>query len=1159
MSTINTIKEQEQALQPLLLAVITLADASVLRLSTHPLNTADGGYQYGGNDYEPRILSYSINAVQAVSEQGISVLPRMSITVADPDKYVWTSFKNIKGAAIEVTFLFWDADSSTFSSDTKQTFTGICDGLQSVTPTQVVISAKNRLDLQRKFLPVMPIQMRCPWFFPTTATQRQAAADDSDSRYYHCGYSPDASGANARGNGSYTSCNFTKADCVLRGMYEEDGSSRTTGRFGGIQWQPPTGGRSRQYVSGDILDVKNDPNEARYGDYVPLVYGTAWVEPPVIAPIGEANSTRTETVLSMGTIEAVFRVAVNDVEIQAASGMDHAVRWIQDPLMAWYLVNRGDRDGAPNVLPGYTHDQTGLPLGDPYGGMATICTVVYKDVAGSDSIPTIRAQIRGRWIRVYTDTSTYTTVWNYLTPWVIMDLLVLVGFTYSDLDIQSFIDAAAIAGENVIHTDQYGNADSSQLRFGCSLVIRRRRSAADVIGGLLRSCDGLLIPNTSTGKLELHLKQTLAEQQPSTVAGSNYDTAVTSMDVDQIPANGYAAYKFDDSTIIQLGGVSTLKLWQRPNSDTPNIVNIGFINAGRDYAADTLRLPDATDVNLIGQEVEQNVGIEGCGSLDQAKRVGATFLAEGLRGNDADDTGGTIYGELETTFRAVRLRVGHICLLSDVHHGITDQLIRILSIQPDTNFETCKIGFQFHEDYWYTDPWGQNADPGFSDTARDRLRRPSFPWCPYSEQPDADDPMFDASDWNFSLSEVHETAADGTAITRVAVTGKQPVNLFSSLQPPKIAIQGTTASSGGTIPGGGVAYYLVICARDSDGLLTAPSNLCVVDVTDDSSPGGENTISVEVHQWDSDTAGYVVFCGNSPNRLSYQDEVASPATPSSVTLTAYNERTWGVPDGEFDKLGLKVKRIAHSGVFGRALSTVGSSSLTFDPGSPGWDTDEWIGYDISVIARTEADVSPAVTLEILNFSITGNDADTLTVTPDPLAAGIVAGDVFVMRSLPVVDADADGNYIEDANWVNDLAGTGTGLAVDQEIGRLLRIIAGTGRGHIYRVKKNTSTRVYIDGEWTTTPDSTTRYIIEEPEFQVVRWTESLNNQDDAADITISANVDNYEGLTMLVQAVTMDGGGNESISSLCPIREIYIWGFEGDLLTDDGIVIPAYT
>ncbi|HUU46438.1 MAG TPA: hypothetical protein VM118_11970, partial [Acidobacteriota bacterium] len=345
---------------------------------------------------------------------------------------------------------------------------------------------------------------------------------------------------------------------------------------------------------------------------------------------------------------------------------------------------------------------------------------------------------------------------------------------------------------------------------------------ADVIGGLLRSCNGILAPNSASGKLELHIKQTLAEQQPGTVAGSNYDTPVTSMDVDQDPVNGYVAYKFDDSTIMQRNGVSTLRLWQRPNNDSPNIVNIGFINASRDYSADTLRLPDATDVNLIGQEIEQNIGIEGCGSLDQAKRVGSTFLAEGLRGNDADDTGGTIYGELETTFRAVRLRVGHICLLSDTHHGIEDQLIRILSIQPDTNFETCKIQFQYHDDYWYTDPWGQNADPGFSDIFRDRLKRASFPWCPYQAQPHADDPIASETDWNFGIEQVYEDTADGSSIAKLKITGKHPVNLFSALQPPKIAIQGTTANSGGTIPGGGRTYYMAVCARDADGLLTAP-------------------------------------------------------------------------------------------------------------------------------------------------------------------------------------------------------------------------------------------------------------------------------------------------------------------------------------------------
>lgn len=101
LTTINLAKEQAATFQPLLLAAFTFADGTILRLSTHPLNVAEGGFQPSGisgfphnsQDFFGRILSKDIGAVQAMSDQGIDMPPHASVTIADADKFIWTNYE----------------------------------------------------------------------------------------------------------------------------------------------------------------------------------------------------------------------------------------------------------------------------------------------------------------------------------------------------------------------------------------------------------------------------------------------------------------------------------------------------------------------------------------------------------------------------------------------------------------------------------------------------------------------------------------------------------------------------------------------------------------------------------------------------------------------------------------------------------------------------------------------------------------------------------------------------------------------------------------------------------------------------------------------------------------------------------------------------------
>lgn len=1134
LTDIASAKDAQQSFQPLLLAVFTFHTGTIYRASTHPLSVAEGGYQYGGNNYIGRILSQDISAVQGFDAGGIDIIPRCAITLADADKALKTGYEDVygfAGAQLDLTFLFWDADSSTFSSDSILKFRGVCDPATSDEAT-LTVSASNVLNLQRRMLPAVPLQRRCPWIFPTTLAQRQDGADNEDSLFFECGYSPDATGGNARGNGAFTSCAYTKAECSARGMYKLDGLSRVTGRYGGVQRDSFVASRSREYTSGNQIDIQNNPNEQRFGKPIPMIYGIAWVDAIVMPTFGDGNSTRFEAIVCLGEVQGIYRVVVNDVELQPATDITGGVNYIiRDPLLRYNVINQGDRSGAPNLDTPWNGD------GDPYGSLCTILCVVPRRLAEASGSPRVRVLVQGPKLRVYTTTSAYSKVFTSNPIWVIMDLLTWAGIGYADLEIQTFIDAAAICDVSISYTDQYG-VTSSHARHSCSLAITARRSAADIIRSVRQGCGAALIPNSSTGKLQIFMEGTLASQQPAAVTGSNYNTAIASKALTGGVVSGYAAFEFT-KFLVDRQGKSSLKIDTAPVASSPNRVGFGFINSERDWAGDSISVLDTASVARIGAETNEQFDADGINTIDQAKRIAALRLARNLYGNARNDSGGTEVFSWLDSFRAVRCRVGHIIRLSSAHFGISNVLARIIQMRPSTNFETVQIVAQRHNDDWYVDAYGQSADPEESTNTRNRLARPSFAWGPAvtgsGATPHNDDPMFDQTDVTFALAEQHETAADGTIITKLAIAGSWPVNLFTGT-PPTVGRQGTTASIGGAILGSGRTYYMAIVALNASGVPSAPSMVCEVVVTNVSTA---NTITIPITGWAAGSKGYVCFVGNTPQLLTEHASAAAGApdlTLTSVTVTAYRQRGKGMPDPEFDRIRVKGKRVAHSGVFGEAVDAVGAGTLTVD--AAGWTVNQWAGRDVSVLG-----ILAGGNMAVLNYLVASNTATVLTVTPSP--SGLVAaGDAIIMRSLPTVGSDGGGNFLLDPLWVNSAPGAGAGLIVNEEVGRLLRIIAGPGAGFTYRIVSNTATKIYVEGAWLTgqTPTSASRYIIEEPDWQVRQDSDSLNNADLNAILYLDVEVTNYRQKVVLVQAVTLDGDQNEAMDSLCPIREIYIFG-----------------
>jgi len=1239
LTTINAAKDlKPTSYQPLLIATVTFTDspATILRLCTHPLRVSDGGFQYGGNDYLPRILNQDIAATQAMSEQGIDLAPSVNLILSDGDRFIWTNHEKaigFKGAKLKLEFIFWDADTATFSSDIKVIFVGICGPAQLDNEDEISVSAVNLLNLSRFNFPTLRIQKRCPWVFPTTAKQREAAVLTEDSPFFYCGYGPDVDStgtaigsppvtphADARGNFNagvpFTVCNFTKADCEARGMYEKDNATpnRNTARYGGIQWSPPESQHTKG-LDGKWLDVGQNPNIAKYNDYFPLVYGKSNVEPPVMNIVGDANLTKLEAVLSFGEIDAVERVIINDVVVAQGTQGGNTIAGF------WNYVATGTRTGARNLDALYT-DSAGLPLGDPYGSLACIEVVIPRALSETTSTPRIRVLLRGRKVRVYTNPTTFTRTWSENPIWIMLDALVLANWDYADIDIQSFIDAAAVCDVSITYTD-LNNLSQTHARYKAGLVIRQRVAANEFIRGLRNNCKAIL--GIVDGKLKVSIKRTLADQQPSTIAGSNYNTAVASKNAAGTATDGFVAHKFDEATLrlVDDGGrsKSTLTVSQSSLQETPNRIGMPFSNEFNDYARDSIEVANTADIVRSGQEVPALAPAEGITNFDQATRIIKWMMAEGFQGNTrggaAGDTGGTLVFSFETSFTALHLQVGRVCLFSHTQLGITNKLIRILKIQPATNFETCRITAALHSDEWYLNSFGQDAEPRYDGRRRDQLDRPPFAWQPYEVQPRTTDPLYDSTEWSFGLAPIYEAAGDKTALARLRVSGKLPVNDFSvNTRPPWVPLQGTTASTGGVLAGG-KTYYCALVAKDTVGAeygVTAPSELVRIAV-----PAGTNTNTITIPDiaWAAGSVGYILFAGTDPTKLAFHS--TSDTTPTSITITtALNTAAYGMPDVEFDKARYKVKRVLHSGVVGIALTGCNLNKLIIQ--NAGWTVNEWTNYDCSIIAFKDAtlasgvaitnatNASPisitaaghglatadrvfitgvlgntaangwyivtvvdantftlndssgngaytsggtsqkvnsltpsTVAMAIANYTVASNTASVLTLTAgNPLDDGVGTGDVLIIRSRPNTTTPTT---LGDSKWIN--AQGPSGLNVNEETGRIVRFIAGKGKGQVARIKSNTSTVLTIEGTFQITPDVTSRYIIEEPD-----WPYSLD--DTPADVNhplrsynFDMPVDNLANQAVLVQGVLVDGGENESFPHQSPVREIYLYGDAG--------------
>ncbi|MCX6632235.1 MAG: phage tail protein [Candidatus Solibacter sp.] len=651
MQTIFELKEQAVTDTPLLLFDCVLPDGQTEHWSTHAVTVGEVAYS-------ARVLRHNVFELQASSGQGVDGVPRISLVLANADSHCSQIERGTgwKGARLTAGLVFYDLRNGAPLTERSVLFQGICNPPDEILEATFRITATNRMNLQRLLLPQVRIQRRCPWEweFPRDEQQRTEGVDGGargkSSRYYRWGYSAGVAGGTGGVDGSeaFARCGYTRTDCQTRGMFLH---------FGGIEFVPPAIS-VRTYGDKSAHTSAISVNEARYNDFVPMVYGTAWYQPPVVFARNDGNLTRMEVLLGLGEIQGVVKVLVNDVEIPAGVAGSNMTG------TGWYNVaTLGARSG------GFNHDfldGSGQPAGDPYGSMACLSVVVTMLVQG------LKLPVYG------VDGSDSGEQFSSNPAWVLLDILRRAGWSLAEIDVGSFATAAAYCDEPIEALDLYGNAIELP-RFQCNLVLQKRKSAGDLVRGV-RNAARLMLTYGANGTLQLRVENSLALEMPEKAEWSN---SVLPLD------GGWPSYEFGDGSngfsgiIRKPGGEPSFRVYSRGMADTPNRFTVEFQDALNEYQQDSFSLVDADDVSRSGQEVSQTLAAVGIPNFDQAARILKLNLDRSVRGNT--------YVEFETSVKAFGIRPGDVITVTYLKEGLNRQAFRVLKIAPETNHRISTI------------------------------------------------------------------------------------------------------------------------------------------------------------------------------------------------------------------------------------------------------------------------------------------------------------------------------------------------------------------------------------------------------------------------------------------------------------------------------------
>jgi hypothetical protein len=418
-------------------------------------------------------------------------------------------------------------------------------------------------------------------------------------------------------------------------------------------------------------------------------------------------------------------------------------------------------------------------------------------------------------------------------------------------------------------------------------------------------------------------------------------------------------------------------------------------------------------------------------------------------------------------------------------------------------------------------------------------------WLPDMVEPQVGDPIYPIWERSFKLWQEYEIATDDTWVPTVWVEGHMTVNQFGSQSQPRILE--IELANGGSL-NGPQTVYCAMTQRNPDELPCIPSNLVAIWIP-------EGLIKQQINltvvaSTDPSLTSWDLWAANDRRLMALQSSGDGPPFAKTVLEGPIENWTQGMPNAAASGLKIQAKHVYHAGVAGVLVTGVSAPNqiqcLDFKGA-----TDNWVGQFLTIISNVNGEVP------LWNFKITAFDAPsgTMTVSPncvtyetdgvtiDPQNS-IQVGDVLIVYSRCT---SADSTSISNTFWDNSVTrnqfpGT-SGMNPGEEVGRIVRILRGTGAGQWRYISDNDNIKLTVTPAWDTTPDTTSFFIVEAP-----NWLDpSETNQPIIAptkDIAVQLHTEipNLTDEVVLVGGYLIDTDGNQTDDQFACYRMIYIFG-----------------
>ena len=1007
MQSVLTAKEELSADTPLFFFDCTLADGTVQHWSSRTIS-------WNGTQYEGRVVRHNLFEAQLASETQVGGAPKLTFELANADSQLseieqQTGFK---GSQLTVQSVFFDLVAGSATTDPTVVFRGLMNPPDTITENTFRLSAMNRISMQRTVVPNIRVERMCPWRFPATAANRLEAVDGGAARgkyslFYRCGYSPDQTNGvgNLDGNVPFTSCSFSRSDCEQRGMFTVDTNGHGTGRFGGIEYVPPTILVRGAGQKNSQLSAVQD-NTASYNDFVPLVYGTQWHMPDVVFSRNDGNLTRMEVLLGMGQIQGILSVLIDDIQIpQGVTGVNMT-------STGWYnLISPGTRNGQQD--PNFS-DGNGNLLGDPYGSMAYLSIVVPNRINDGTSIPAVQVLMQGLKLWQF-DTSGNLLGEEFSSnpAWVLLDILMRCGYELTEINTASFANAAAYADALISVDDPLGGYVQLS-RFQCNFALKESQSAGEVIRSIRNGSQLYLVLNAS-GLLEARIENTFALQQPVLPASSNATSQFN---------GGWPAYEFDATSIARASdGSASVKLSKKGAQDTPNRLSIEFQDSFNQYQQDSLSLADEDDVNLCGQEVAVQWDAVGISTFSQASRMLLLALNKSISGN--------LFIEFQTSVKALGLMPGDLITVSYAKENLQRTPFRVTKVSPGGNYRTATIAARLHDDAWYSD-----AATGITGGLGTQSGRGSGLPAPV-----AGTVVDTNNNLQLGITESEVISGSGSVNVELAVAFTAPTGQIGTLAAPLIGLVPVVATTGGTLAGG-TNFFYAVSAVDSGG---GESSLSFIAQVTTAQGGNTNSAVLDGIVLPVGAASFHVYRGANPELLF---RIASnQASSPTFTDTGLSPLPVVPPDPQFDHVNLywRWELLPVTQVNIHSATTVGNSVLQLIPDkyqaatvritqgtgegqerSIAANTATVLTTDLPWTTEPDATSSFVITENSWRFGALGNSSPIAIDIPERIGAGVEVS----ARAANAADTEAEYDLSPLTRWVLGQSG---GLASDSNV------------------------------------------------------------------------------------------------------------------------------